>query len=151
MIQRIQSLYLLITAVLSGLFLTGNILYTSGMAGNEISMTFNGIYNASGSITHGIIPFTAISLLIPLLSLITILFFRKRTIQIKMTLVLLCLEVLLIIAGAIYCFAFLKYPGGNIIPGYRSIIPLVTIVLTFLALRGIKKDEDLVKSYDRLR
>ena len=35
--------------------------------------------------------------------------------------------------------------------GIGSAIPLVTIILLVLANRAIKKDEDLVKSVDRLR
>jgi len=31
------------------------------------------------------------------------------------------------------------------------LFPLISAVLTFLAYRGIKKDDELVKSYDRLR
>ena len=31
------------------------------------------------------------------------------------------------------------------------VFPLISAVLTFLAYRGIKKDDELVKSYDRLR
>jgi len=35
------------------------------------------------------------------------------------------------------------------LPG--PIIPVLTIVLLFLALSGIKKDEELLRSVDRLR
>ena len=33
----------------------------------------------------------------------------------------------------------------------RIVIPVVNLILLLLASRGIKKDDDLVKSYDRLR
>jgi hypothetical protein len=35
--------------------------------------------------------------------------------------------------------------------GIGSILPLITIILLVMANRAIKKDEDLVKSVDRLR
>jgi hypothetical protein len=31
------------------------------------------------------------------------------------------------------------------------VLPVIYIILTLLAIRGIRKDENLVKSYDRLR
>jgi hypothetical protein len=35
--------------------------------------------------------------------------------------------------------------------GFRMFIPLLVLILGTLALKGIKKDENLVRSYDRLR
>jgi hypothetical protein len=34
---------------------------------------------------------------------------------------------------------------------FRIAIPFVNLILLLMALRGIRKDEDLVKSYDRIR
>jgi hypothetical protein len=40
---------------------------------------------------------------------------------------------------------------ARLIPGFKIILPIVILVLSILAFRGIKKDDQLVKSYDRLR
>jgi glucan phosphoethanolaminetransferase (alkaline phosphatase superfamily) len=155
MIQRKQSLYLLIVVILSVLFLTGSILKTASTTGNVLTVCIKGIYTTRGNSasvrTGQMIPFAVISVLIPVVSLITIFLYRNRKLQMKMTLLMLCLELLLVIAAVYYFLIMIKNPGGNVIPGYRSIIPLITIILTALAYRGIRKDEDLVKSYDRLR
>jgi len=34
---------------------------------------------------------------------------------------------------------------------YPLAFPVVAAILTFLAFRGVKKDEELVRSYDRIR
>jgi hypothetical protein len=36
-------------------------------------------------------------------------------------------------------------------PGIISFLPLLMFIFAFLAWRSIRKDEDLVKSYERLR
>ncbi len=155
MIQRIQTLYLLITVLLSGLFLTGSILQTADSSGNGISMSIGGIYRTAGNSapvrTGEMIPFAVISGAIPVIALATLFLYKKRKLQIKLTVLLLCFEVLLVIAGVYYFLVLLKNPAGNIIPGYRSVIPLLTVIFTVLAYRGVRKDENLIKSYDRLR
>jgi peptidoglycan/LPS O-acetylase OafA/YrhL len=39
----------------------------------------------------------------------------------------------------------------NIITGYAVLFPSISVVLTALAARAIKKDEELVRSADRIR
>jgi hypothetical protein len=43
-----------------------------------------------------------------------------------------------------------KY-DSDIVWSFWMLLPVLIPVSLFLAYRGIKKDEDLVKSYDRLR
>jgi hypothetical protein len=50
-----------------------------------------------------------------------------------------------------YGYSVINEYQTELVPGYKMFIPLVMLVLETLALRGIKKDENLVKSYDRLR
>ena len=39
----------------------------------------------------------------------------------------------------------------TIIPGIKMVVPLLILIFGILAQRGIKHDENLVRSYDRLR
>jgi predicted HAD superfamily Cof-like phosphohydrolase len=39
----------------------------------------------------------------------------------------------------------------ELVPGVKMLIPLLILTFGILAFIGIKKDEKLVKSYDRLR
>jgi hypothetical protein len=54
-------------------------------------------------------------------------------------------------AVAYYILIFIQSHNVSLVPGIKTFIPVVTIILSILAYRGIKKDEALVKSYDRLR
>jgi uncharacterized membrane protein len=155
MIQRIQSLYLLLTTLSSILFLNGSILKFIKSDGQEIILKFNGVYQVAtdrtGEILGKALPYSLLSVLIPLLSVAALLLFKRRKLQAKMTLILILLEIMLLAASAFYIFSTIKNYGATLTPGIKMIIPLLTIIFSILAFRGIKKDEDLVKSYDRMR
>jgi hypothetical protein len=44
-----------------------------------------------------------------------------------------------------------KHNSAILEPGYRIIMPLLSLIFLVLAYLGVKKDDELVKSYDRLR
>jgi hypothetical protein len=50
-----------------------------------------------------------------------------------------------------YLFWVIGKYHSELIPGFKMFVPLVILVFGILAYVGIKKDENLVKSYDRLR
>lgn len=116
MIQRIQSLYLLITTIL-GLLIFCFYIPT----------------------LYKILSYFSISGL----SVTTIFLFKKRSLQIKLCglLILLCT-----IELVLFSFFYLERVEFVIM-----IIPIVQAIFIFLALRAIKKDEELVRSVDRLR
>jgi hypothetical protein len=155
MIQRIQSVYLLLTALLSGFFLNGSYLNLSEKSGAVIKVTLSEIIRQTGSqapesLSNPIL-LTLFIALIPLLALITIFLFKKRTIQLWLAGALILLIAGFIIVSGIYTNnVHLKY-SADLIIGFKMIVPVFQLVFAVLAFRGIKKDEELVKSYDRLR
>jgi hypothetical protein len=155
MIQRIQSIYLLLTTALSFLFLKGSFLSFTDNAGLPIIFTFNGIEKRTGGTENELIqnvwPFTIVLVLVALLALITIFLYKKRTLQLLMTKILIGLISVLIIISVCYSYIIISKFGGTIIPGVKMALPLVLLVFSILAFRGIRKDDMLVKSYDRLR
>jgi hypothetical protein len=90
-------------------------------------------------------------ILIPVLSVITILLFKKRSLQIWLVRFLIILVVAFIIVSGILIFIVITKYDSEIQPGLKMLIPLLQLVFSVLAYRGIKKDDILVKSYDRLR
>lgn len=141
MIQRIQSVWLLLAAiVMACLFYFPTYEFTGG---SKPPLTIGEDFLA--------IIMTAISLG---LSLFTIFNFKKRKQQIGLTWlnILLCviLQVWLVVR-----VNNITTTGVNMtIPGHYWIglfVPFATIILLFLAKSGMSKDEKLVKSLDRLR
>ncbi len=155
MIQRMQTIYLLLTTILSVIFLNGHIIRFVNGPKNVLYVGSDGIRiidNIGGSETLWILLLlTFLIVLIILLSLITVFLYRKRNIQMKLAAGLIVFVCILILAAAYYYISVTMKYSGEIKPGLNVIILPVMLLFSYLAYRGIKKDEELVKSYDRLR
>jgi uncharacterized membrane protein YqjE len=149
MIQRIQTLYLLLAATAGGALGYFNLWKADLEKGIEKSV---GYFNA----TSNFLIFTLIAI-ITLLALVTIFLFKNRKQQFKLTVVNVLLSIGLIVG--IY-MAVQSEANKYVVDGFTitratflipAIIPVILTVLLFLAARGIYKDEKLIKSLDRLR
>lgn len=154
MIQRLQSFYLVLTTLLGILFLSGEIVrFSDGI--NELFINLQGlsrhVENSGTEIVEKHLHFTILMLLVPFLSLVLIMFYKNRKLQMKLTIILILLILVQIIAVTHYSFQIINNMGAELIPGLKLIIPVLMLILAYLAYRGIKKDENLVRSYDRLR
>ncbi len=151
MIQRIQTLFLIAAAVLSGLMMTGDLLLLNNGTGTIFSLGFSGLGEADGDPVQRLWPLTVIIAIVPLLAFTAIFLYRKRSIQMRIAMMALLLSLGTILLGAYYVYMFDRKIDVTIIWKVRSIFPLVSAILAWLAYRSILKDEILVKSYDRLR
>ncbi|WP_435264021.1 DUF4293 domain-containing protein [Tenacibaculum sp. nBUS_03] len=145
MIQRIQSIYLLIAGAVSGglTFLVS--LWTQT---NENTPIYILDLFASESISQKIIPvlfFTS-----ALLSIVTIFLFKNRQLQFVLGR-LNMLTNLFLLGLLIYLSLILPGEAAVSKKGIGMFLPVIVILLVVLANKAIKKDEDLVKSVDRLR
>ncbi len=136
MIQRIQTIYLIIVALLAGVLpffvnlwsdTEGNEIY----AQNEILVSI--LFYVSGA-----------------LALWTIFLYKKRKNQFVMNRLNMILNLFLL---GFFVYRSLNLSGEASVSekGIGMLIPVFSIVFLALANRAIKKDEDLVKSVDRLR
>lgn len=155
MVQRIQSLYLLLTTIFSVLFLSGNFLKFRDNINNLIFINLGGIKRISeaGGTEHleKLLPLAGLLLLISLVSFLAIFLFKKRKLQLTFSIALIILIILLFSSIMFYSLYIIRNYNAEIIPGYKLILPVLMLICAFLAFRGIKKDVDLIKSYDRLR
>ena len=149
MIQRIQTVYLLLTTILAILFLSGTIINFE----NGISLNLEGI---SGVVSPGLeysklLPLTILLIAVPILSFLTIFLYSNRKSQMKLTILLIILILLEIAAGAYFTHYIMGNFNTDPVPGLKLILPVLMLIFAILAYRGIRKDEKLVRSYDRLR
>ena len=155
MIQRIQSIYLLLTTGVSLLFLKGSFLNLIDKEGSVIMITFRGIIkNTNGrsvELIQNIWPFTIILILITLLAMVIIFLYKNRTFQLLLAKILIGLVSGLIFISCYYTYVIISTYDATLIPGVKLGLPVAMLALSVLAFRGIKKDDQLVKSYDRLR
>ena len=155
MIQRIQSVYLLLTTLLSILFLNGNILSFINKSGTALRITFSGIVQdiqgVAPTLVDKVLPLSVLIIIVPVLALMAIFLYKNRIIQLRVVMILIVLEILLILTEGYYSYIVISKYEGTLSPGYKMVLPVILLILSVLAYRGIKKDELLVKSYDRLR
>jgi hypothetical protein len=151
MIQRIQTLFLLAVAVLSGLMLTGDLVMMDSGGGTLFSINFMGLAEEGGRILQRLWPLTFLLALVPILALVALFLYRKRTLQMRVTMIVLLLSLGTLILGAFYVVMFDRKIDITILWKVRALFPLVSAILAWLAHRAILRDELLVKSYDRLR
>jgi len=156
MIQRIQSLYLLISAVLTGSFIWLNL---ATLANDSItySMTFNGIAQSATTsdeplqVLYNSWPLALLVILTTAISLIALFMYKKRMLQIRIVGMNAALQLGL--------FAMVFYLGQTSASNLEAVIsyhlpvafPLVAVVLSILAIIAIGKDEALLRSFNRLR
>jgi hypothetical protein len=154
MIQRIQTIWLIISTLSSGLLIKGGIIEFVDKAGQEYFTGFSGIYKLNGSgyeLVTNSVPLAAVIILILVLSIITILLFKRRKIQKVLSLVLITFSLCMIILITYYSFILMKNYDAEFVPGVKMVIPLIILIALVLAYKGISRDDNIVKSYDRLR
>lgn len=136
MIQRIQSLYLFICALLSALVPMFFPIWTNA---KQVPVYF----------TSDVL-YIIIFGLSATMALVSILLFKKRQNQFVLNRLNIILNFILI---GLFVYRTLNLSGEASVSekGIAMFVPLVSIVLLVLANKAIKKDEDLVKSVDRLR
>ena len=155
MIQRIQSLYLLLTSIASVLFLSGNFLSFFNDSESGIFMNYRGIWmeGTGGALqmqeSQIIIPIVVLLLII--LSVVAIFLYKNRKIQIKFALATVFLSAALTALTAWFAYSAGEKYQAVLSPGIRTFLPMIILLFSILAYLGIRKDENLVRSYDRLR
>ena len=137
MIQRIQTIYLLLAFVVTGILPFFVPLWTMS-DGKEYFFMQNQVY-------------VVVLGLSTTLSLLSIVSYKKRQNQFVIDRLNIILNLILL---GLFVYRSLNLSGETIAVSEKGIgmfLPIVAIVLLVLANKAIKKDEDLVKSVDRLR
>jgi hypothetical protein len=143
MIQRIQTLYLLLAAVCAVLTL----FVTPVLIDMPEELSLRSIYALDMSVWG----LYVISIAIAVLAIVDIFLFKKRILQARLNifLALLCLGYYGVLAIYIWQAKLALCVEWNILPW--ASIPLINFVLTLMATRRILKDEALVRAADRIR
>lgn len=150
MIQRIQTVYLLIIVALTVamLFFPLAVLQID----NQF-MTFDAIgistMAAQPELVYPTWGLFALMVVISFIALVTIFLFKKRMLQIR-----LCIFNGLLMLGIYAMFAFFIWnQQGHVVTTLKFALafPFVSLILDYLAIRNIGADEALVRSLDRLR
>ncbi len=152
MIQRIQTVYLLAVVVLLIICMCSPVAAYIGSDGSISPFTNLGIDVANVGRETSCWGMFAILLLSALVAAATIFLFKNRILQIRMTV----FNIILLIGFYATFIAFIvayngKLPESTFQLRIAACLPFIAIVLNYLAIRAIGKDEVMVKAADRLR
>jgi len=144
MIQRIQTIYLFIAATISG----GLIFVFSLWTNVDTIPFFAKDAFASDDLLIKLMPILFVGS--ALLSLIAIFQFKNRKLQFVLGRLNILTNLFLL---GLLIYQSLNLSGETIVSekGIGLVLPIIVIFLLAIANKAIKKDEDLVKSVDRLR
>jgi hypothetical protein len=154
MLQRIQSIYLLGALLLiAALFFVP---FAEIIGGDGAIYVFDkaGVYLQEAKdpeIIYNGLPIQIFLGIIVLVNLVTLFSFKKRIRQIRLSVFNILLMIGL--SGVIYYFAAhsAQLLDGKFTFEPSLVMPLIAVVLTYLAIRSIGRDEALVRSIDRIR
>jgi len=151
MIQRIQTIYLLLASIAMGgtFFLplataSGD---TATLAATGDNFFADGVYWAKES------PAAFGALILAVAVLAAIFLYKNRPKQMQFAgLALIAVFVMIVLFAALGYYYAQRLPEGSTAQlATGSALPFIAMPLLYLAYRSIKKDEELVRSSDRLR
>lgn len=154
MIQRIQTIYLLLAAVLTacttflslGTFSTGN---------EEFTLQAFGLKNADGATVQPTAYMGILLVLALAVAVVTIFLYKRRMLQIR-----ICVVEMILLAGSQAMTVIYYYLSCRVFSSVEFqahslklplVFPAIALIFTFLAARAIFRDEILVRSVDRIR
>lgn len=139
MIQRKQTLWLLLALVAS--VLTFMFPFATGEEAVKENMKQSAEITAGSNFIILILTIASLGI-----AAVTIFMFKDRKMQMR-----LCLLGLLVSAGIFVLYILEMNKLVTSTPALWAIVPLIPPVCYFLAFKGIRTDEKLVKSLDKLR
>lgn len=149
MIQRIQSIFLLLAAgAFGGQFALPYLQTPAEDPARSLSSLTDGVLNPFDN--PGLLGLTALGMLI---SAVAIFLFKNRSLQARLSLASVGIGVMLLalIAFTVKTTQDQLPEGGTTQFAAGLALPVVAMLFNWLAARAIRKDEKLVRSMDRLR
>lgn len=151
MIQRIQSIYLLLTTICFSLLL----FLPLATIDAKYQFTVWSLSSSDGMVTAPTYYLGLIAISIAVISFIAIFLYKNRTIQNKLCVVLF---VLIILFLTLMFFIYPEFGFSKILPGnaivdfsFYSFLAVLSFVFVLLANKAILSDERKVRAADRLR
>lgn len=147
MIQRIQTVYLFVSVLIIASMMK---LKLADLSVNDQLYTFmaRGIYNGETLVFNGLAIFIFIWVIV-LLHLFVIFKYKKRILQIRI--LVFAMVMLLGLFGMFFYFTYAGFTEAKVAFKIPVVFPVVAVILDYLAIRAIGKDEALVRSLNRIR
>ena len=165
MIQRKQTLYMLVAVVCMAIFTFAK-MFTFNAADSSMTLYTYGysIQEMGAEPVSQLLNLRAVCMVLlaaisTVLMAVNIFLFKKRELQLSLLMSQYALLVGIIGYGVYYVWSFSSIYAESIadgsaltnVPGWSLCLPVVTLVMNFLAVRGVASDIALLRSVDRIR
>lgn len=152
MIQRLQSIYLLVAAILMAVTICSPLAFLGGEDNIFYLYQSLGFYENGVALkypTWGVIAFAVLGAIIPF---VTIFLYKNRRLQLRLSYVTVVCIAAFYVAHYIYMQTGLEAVSASLISvKYGTILPAIALIFTILAIFRIKTDEKLIQSMNRIR
>lgn len=151
MIQRKQSVYLAVAGLLM------IVMYKISIASYLVNDTVYNLFVChlthpeNSDSTIKVFPMAILPILSSFFSFFALYKFKNRLFQIKLGKINLLILLTLMAVQIIYFLRIALILDTKGMPNFGAIIPVIVIILVLIANKAIKKDEDLIRSADRIR
>jgi hypothetical protein len=158
MIQRKQTVFLALAALLAGLMFAFPLVTYDRIDHQQFVLKAHGLFHADGQAVPDVqlnLPVHLVAGLLVALLVAAILLYRNRSRQLRMVR-MAYIFALAIQVGEVFTHTSVRayLAQGSVLEhafGPAFFFPIGILLFCFLAERGIRKDEELIKSMDRLR
>lgn len=153
MIQRVQTIYLFAAFVLCiGCLCTPVAHFMVNESMETVDMYNLWLVSEEGRHVFSFCPvLMGILVIASALVFLDIWLYKRRALQMRVATFCMILLVAWNIAYAVICYLLITEMQADWRPHWTAALPVVALILLYLAFRGILKDEMLVRSLDRLR
>lgn len=156
MIQRKQSLFLLLTGIVIIISIFNSFIDFISEKGIISVYAFSIHDNNSGLLDEqvSILTLGATLIIIALINISAIFLYTKRPLQIRIIRYALLLKIAILAILGYYTYLLSSttdYISFSISPQIGSVLLVISILLDWLSISAIKKDENLIRSIDRIR
>lgn len=155
MIQRKQTLYLLLATIVTFVALMMPVAELSPLTLGVNHVVYNYWVSVSNGVTlqadYSVMPLAILLLLAGTFQVLTIFLYRRRPLQASCCFGIMCLHIIWYVAYVTLMIMKAGEYSADWHFSWAAILPLISLVLVFLARRGVLADEALVRSSERLR
>ncbi len=160
MIQRIQTVYMFVACAVCVICLcseVGRFMSEGAQVAGFSNFTFTPAENFSAASSAGPWALSVLLIMSALLNLFAIMLFRKRLRQLRIVIFSSIFLVGYILVYAVFAYVFyskMQLAGAedlSFVPAVATCNPIIALILNYLAIHAIRKDEALVRSLDRIR
>lgn len=147
MIQRIQTLYLLVAEVLIAIIFFSKLVSFTTTDGHEMVLKYTGVYQINQGVLEKISSTWAMVVVLAIAAAVgffVIFLYRRRIFQIRVCFFAMILNFVLFLLIGYHIYSIATVGNSSITLSLVDVFPIMTLVLYYMAYRGIAKDEAMV-------